>query len=401
MQQTQKRYSTAGALETLSGIAHGIAAATPDGLDTAIERGLCKLGQFAGIDRSFLIAFSADKQTFTMTHEWCSTGIHAQIDYFVNLPISVFPWTAHQLLAGKYVATHHLDDYPEEAEQERQICISEGIQSIIFLPLLSRGEVIGTIGFDAIRTTCRWTPTLIRVLETAGALFSASLEQRRADTELQHIAQLERRKLGHDLHDSLSQSITAISFCAGALKKKLASECSQLVKRAEQIEIQARATLNSVRDITRGLKTFDVLGFPVNEILTQMTDETQRQTGVDCTFVDEGVPPIEDPETCTQLLWMTREAINNAIRHGGANHIRVGLGWHGDKLCLTVDDDGSGLPADFLEKEGVGLKVMRFRAAAMGGLVTITPGEVAGTRIRCVFPNRKTLLSSGQIPTRT
>lgn len=78
-------------------------------------------------------------QTFTMTYEWHGDGIHSQLDCFVNLPVSTFPWTACQLLAGKPVPIDRLDDYPPEVEMERQIYIVEKNLSIIFVPTRAHG----------------------------------------------------------------------------------------------------------------------------------------------------------------------------------------------------------------------------------------------------------------------
>lgn len=370
----------------LARIAGSLSGATAEQLDAAINLSLEHLGTFTHVDRVFIIQFSTDRLTFTSTHEWCAKGIHSQLDYFINLPVTVFPWTARQLLAGDCVAIHNLDEYPPEATQERNICIGEGIQSIVFMPMRSEGDVIGAIGFDMLRIERLWDRDLLGLLKVTGTLVADCLMQRRTHARLRDVGHLERQKLGQDLHDSLGQDITGISFSAAALHKALAKEHAHLAKRAEDIGAQAVKTLNTVRDLIRGLKSYDAHGAPVTEALTALAREANERSGLACRFVDTGVPPIEDPEACTQLLWIAREGVNNAIRHGQAKTIEIVLDRHGDKLSLTVRDDGIGLPENFIEKEGIGLKVMRFRAAAMGGQVTINSRSESGTRLRCVFP---------------
>lgn len=373
-------------LDIISEVMNTLASANTQAMDAAINASLQILGESVGIDRAFVITFSRDKQTFTSTHEWSAPGIHSQLEYFVNLPLTVFPWTARQLLAGRYVATDRLADYPPEAEQERQICIGEGIQSIIFVPISSRGTVIGTTGFTSIRQEHPWTPSVVRLLQICGAHVAACIEQRRGEEEIKRCSQIEREKLGQDIHDSLGQYITAISVCAGALEKQLEKRDLKLAERAGEIGVQAMTALQSMRQIISGLTSFDVAGTPVACLLAKLAAETEAQMGIKCLFRSSDIPDIEDPETRTQLLWIAREAINNAIRHGKANEIVISLEPHAGKLCLTVGDNGAGLPDDFLENAGIGLKVMRFRAAAMGGHVTLSPGITGGARVRCVFP---------------
>lgn len=376
--------------DLLCRVAATVHAAEADGLDDAINQALALLGEFAAVDRSCVLRFPPNRQTFTQTHEWCAPGIHSQLDYFVNLPLTAFPWTARQLLKGRVVATDGLDDYPPEAQGERQICIDEGIQSIVFVPFRSRGRVIGATGFDSIRSTRRWTPGLIRVLKVSGSLFGACLEQRRAECELRHVSGLERRKLGQDLHDTLGQQLAGISYCAAALAKALRVKRSSLAVQAEDIGAQAVSALSGVRDLIRGLQPFDLDGAPVNRMLMRMAEDVRAQTGVVCEFQETGNAPIEDPETCTQLLWIAREAVQNAVRHGKAKRICIALAGQREKRILTISDDGVGFPDDFLETDGVGLKVMRYRAAAMGGQVTLFSGAQGGTRVQCVFRCRST-----------
>ena len=321
-----------------------------------------------------------------MTHEWCAEGIHSQFEYFAKLPLSVFPWTAKQLFEGKYVATNSLDEYPPEAEQERLICVGEKIKSIIFVPIISYGNVIGATALDVLSVPCKWSGIIIKTLKILSTLFASCIEKRRTEIELEEVTRKECYKLGVDLHDSLGQDITAISFLSSALGKTLQKIDPKLAEQSLAIREQTGIALNNIRNITRGLKSFDPTGHPVPDILRKMAEDTEKSTGVKCEFIDGNIPQIEDPETSLQLIWIAREATNNAVRHGKASHIKIILEEYGDKLSLTVQDDGIGLAPDFTEKAGIGLKVMRYRAAAMGGRVTINLGDESGVRVRCVFP---------------
>jgi len=358
-----------------------------NGLNNAIRESLGLMGKHVGVDRTCLITFSDDQQTFTMTHEWHGEGIHSQLDYFVNLPLTTFPWTARQLLAGKPVPIDRLDDYPPEAHMEREICIVEKNLSIIFVPVMVRGRVTGTIAMDAIRAPHTWTDSDIGIMQVAGTYMAALLESRRTDDRLESVSRLEREKLGRDLHDSLGQQLVAISFLASSLQISL-SRNKRIAADAARIAELTRGVVDTARDMTQGLKPFDVKGEGLVAALRRMAKETSAMIGIKCLFVDADTPPVQDPEACTQLFWIAREATNNAIRHGRATQITINLNIQDGKERLTISDNGRGLSADWESKDGVGLKVMRFRAAAIGGHVSIEPGSKAGTVITCIFPAR-------------
>jgi signal transduction histidine kinase len=368
-------------------IASHLASVRREGLDDAIRQSLAVIGRHVGIDRASLITFSDDRLTFTMTHEWHGEGIHPQLDYFVNLPITTFPWTARQLLAGQPVPIDRLEDYPPEAEMERQICLVEKNLSIVFVPTLVSGSVVGTIALDAICAPHAWTPADMTLLSVAGNLMAAHVECRRLEQRMEEVSRLEREKLGRDLHDSLGQQLVAISLLAASLKEGLIARDVRLAAEAGRITELTVAVVQTARDMTQGLRPFDIRNEGLKAALHRMASETSDLLGAECRVVDEDMPPVQDPEACTQLFWIAREATNNAIRHGKATAVTITLAANGGRHSLTVSDNGGGLPADWEARDGVGLKVMRFRAAVMGGQVTIVPGRLRGTVVTCLFPS--------------
>lgn len=380
-----KRPSLSAVESVMSSVVARLSACEAAGLDAGIRECLAAMGRAVGIDRACLISFSDDYQTFTMTHEWHGEGIHSQLDYFVNLPITTFPWTARQLLEGKPVPIDRLDDYPPEAEMERQICLVEKNQSIVFVPVRVHGRITGTIAMDGIRAPHAWTPSDLVLLEVAGAYMATLLDARRTNERMETVSRHEREKLGRDLHDSLGQQLIAISLLAASLQGDLKRN-RRLAAQAARIAELTTAVVQTARDMTRGLQPFDVKVEGLVPALRRMADETKHLLGVECRVVDNGAPPVQDPEACTQLFWIAREAVNNAIRHGKATAVTITLDVKGGRQFLTVRDNGRGLPADWGGKVGVGLKVMRFRAAVMGGQVTVASGADAGVEVTCVFP---------------
>ena len=85
---------------------------------------------------------------------------------------------------------------------------------------------------------------------------------------------------------------------------------------------------------------------------------------------------------------ITQEALKNAIEHGEARNCVVCLSLNAgpapDSLCLTIRDDGLGLPE--VIKPGVGLVSMRERAEELGGAFAIHPRQAGGTQVEVRLP---------------
>jgi signal transduction histidine kinase len=100
--------------------------------------------------------------------------------------------------------------------------------------------------------------------------------------------------------------------------------------------------------------------------------------------VDEAVAM--PPRTQEVLLRVLREAIINAMRHGGAKLVRIELR-EDPNVCLVITDDGKGFDVDVgAEAGGLGLRSMASRVAELGGVVRIDSTPGSGTRVEVRLP---------------
>jgi signal transduction histidine kinase len=100
------------------------------------------------------------------------------------------------------------------------------------------------------------------------------------------------------------------------------------------------------------------------------------------------LPPtaVLDGEVANHLYRIAQEAITNAVKHGHATIVRINLSAMQGKVRLAIADDGAGLPANFEGAQGLGLRIMRYRARIVRGEVRIERGDPEGTRVICECP---------------
>jgi two-component system, NarL family, sensor histidine kinase UhpB len=113
--------------------------------------------------------------------------------------------------------------------------------------------------------------------------------------------------------------------------------------------------------------------------------ELERQGALEADFEFDG--NLGDLSSNVQLVVyrVAQEALSNAVRHSGAEHVTVHLGRKGDVATLVVADDGRGFTFDQIGT-GLGIGGMRERALLVGGDLHVEsrPGE--GTRIQLNVP---------------
>ena len=95
---------------------------------------------------------------------------------------------------------------------------------------------------------------------------------------------------------------------------------------------------------------------------------------------------IHDIDLATHLYRIAQEAVTNAIKHGQSRHIVIGLLQRGDKVLLSIRDDGVGFTDRLESKEGMGIRTMNYRANMIGASLDIQKNPAGGTVVTCTLP---------------
>ncbi len=219
------------------------------------------------------------------------------------------------------------------------------------------------------------------------------IERRKGlEKELLNIIERERQRIGQELHDSIGQQLTGIEFMMEVLAEKLTERSlSEEVPYAEKINSLVGETAEQTRNLAKGLHPIDLDRNGLVSALHELTANTEQLFEVSCTLKCEKAASINDVSVAINLYRIAQEAITNAIKHGKAKKIRIDLTSKNDGLTLTVENDGLDFPEELSHGEGMGLKIMRYRAEIINSSLDIYKGTNGGTIVTCVLPNEENL----------
>lgn len=184
-----------------------------DDLDEQITATLKMIGEFSGLDRSYAFRIFTERGVMDNTHEWCAPGIIPHQSDLQGLPLDTFPWLMAQLRHQQAVNIPRVADLPAEASVEKAEFEREAIQSLLVVPMIYQGNMVGFVGFDAVRQATQWTEYTTRLLRMvadgiAGALqreqYGIELEQRVAE----RTASMEKTNLYLALATEIGQNIS-------------------------------------------------------------------------------------------------------------------------------------------------------------------------------------------------
>ncbi len=226
------------------------------------------------------------------------------------------------------------------------------------------------------------------------ALSASERNLRQLSAQLLRAQEEERARIARDLHDSIGQSLSAVKFAVESVLPEMGRVAGEAEMRSLRAVVpRVQETVEEVRRISMALRPsiLDDLGL-VATIRWHLRQFGALHPELQVTVETDGLDEAEVPEERKIVVFrILQEALNNAAKHGGAGHVRVGLATAGGRLELEVEDDGCGFDAAAVARRpaaqrGLGLSSMRERAELSGGALTVTSRAEDGTSVRAAWP---------------
>jgi len=208
-------------------------------------------------------------------------------------------------------------------------------------------------------------------------------ERKRLQSEVLEISARERRRLGHNLHDGLGQHLSGTAFKAKCLEEALQEAAPAHVPAARELVELINRAIRQSRALARGLDPVEVEVDGLVSALQRLASESEKLFAVECRFHCNRPAVSLDAARALHLFYIVQEAINNAARHGAPRRIDIELAADNGRLRLAIRDDGKGLPAEPPRPAGLGLRIMRYRAEAIGARLRVRSRPARGVEVEC------------------
>jgi signal transduction histidine kinase len=210
----------------------------------------------------------------------------------------------------------------------------------------------------------------------------------------------ERRRLARELHDELGQALFALKMNLLWLQGRVADtgdphlvDPTDIREKLPSLMDLVERSILTVTAIVTDLRppALDQLGLVA--ALEWQTESFARRTGLRCQFAGDADVDDLDVGRATAVFRMFQEMLTNVERHARANHVNVLVRRVRNRLAVSVQDNGQGVPAGKAsEPSSFGLLGMRERAILLGGDLTIKAAPQRGTTVTATIPlaNRRT-----------
>ena len=208
----------------------------------------------------------------------------------------------------------------------------------------------------------------------------------RLEQELRESSSAVQTQIGHDLHDSLGQELTALALKLRAMEAQIGETVPALAAAARELRELAQRAIETTEALARGLSPV-LTSSGLASSLAQLADNARRLYGIACEVtLPETLRDRLSPMHANELYRIAQEAVTNAVRHGRATQATIEGRILGGRFLLTVTDDGAGFVTPAPESPSMGLRIMQYRARTLGGSLTVTRRRDGGTSVVCACP---------------
>ncbi|MBS0012959.1 MAG: cache domain-containing protein [Desulfobacterales bacterium] len=203
-------------------------------------------------------------------------------------------------------------------------------------------------------------------------------ETKRLEREIIEISESERLQLGQYLHDDLRPHLMGIEVLQKVLRQKLVAKGYTDIAPVDKLRELVREAVSKSGRISRGLCPTHIADQALELTLEELCRDIEQIYNVSCNLKHEGPSIQTGTIAATHIFYIAREAAYNAVRHGKAQNIWISISGTEEKVLLQVHDDGNGLP-DKIDNQGMGIRIMHYRARRIGGVLDIRKDQDKGT----------------------
>ena len=252
------------------------------------------------------------------------------------------------------------------------------MRSFMGVPIVSGERVVGAFYLTDKVEAPEFDDADQHLIELLAAHAAVAIENARLH-EVSHelgVAE-ERNRLARELHDSLTQTLFSLALTADSVDSAAPAAGLDLVRQL------ARKAMAELRSLIFELRPADLAANGLAATLESQAEVLGRANDVAVTVRAEGDASLA-PEVEQEVYRVVQQALHNAVRHAGADHIDILL----DGRRFVVQDDGVGFdPAEpSLRSRHLGLISMEERAAALGGTLRIDSVPERGTTVTLELP---------------
>ncbi len=230
--------------------------------------------------------------------------------------------------------------------------------------------------------------TIFREDGTPDFIFSVGIdttERRRLERTIFTNNEADRHKISRDLHEKIGTYLSQIAFKSEIQRLKMRERFPEESREIEEMVQMIYTAIDRTRELAKDLCPVDMASGGIRTTLEDFRIEVEEQNKANLIIRWGNDIEIGNDLAASNVFYIIREAVDNALMHGRARNIIVSVAREGDTIVLRIDDDGKGISEKLEKIEGMGIRIMRYRAWLIGASLEIKDNPGGGVSVICTI----------------
>jgi len=231
----------------------------PENIKNRIQKALKLFGEISNVDHGYVFKFTRSGSHMVNTHLWVSGEPLLEPDQDEEVSLDNFAWFKKNIQKKEIIHIPKIKEMPEEASSEKEVYLSQGIKSLINVPIIHNDYAVGYVGFEASENNKTWDNDEINLIKIIARLIS-SITNTSSLLELQpemDLPELSSRKISKTPDVSkVPEQETAPSIDKELIKvrESFEKEFQEKIKSMEQTHSQLMSELKERKEIEVDLR---------------------------------------------------------------------------------------------------------------------------------------------------
>jgi len=145
----------------------------PEEIKNRIQKTLKLFGEISNVDQGYIFKFTQSGSHMVNTHLWVSGEPLLEPEAEEEILLDNFPWFKKNIQDKEIIHVPKINEMPAEASSEKEVYLSQGIKSLINVPIIHNDSVVGYVGFESSQREKTWDSDEIKTIKVVARLISS------------------------------------------------------------------------------------------------------------------------------------------------------------------------------------------------------------------------------------
>jgi signal transduction histidine kinase len=205
-----------------------------------------------------------------------------------------------------------------------------------------------------------------------------------------HAEEDERRRVASELHDDFSQRVAILALGLENVEEAMPASFDGIHKQLRELINSTTQFGDDLHTLSHRLHSSTIESLGLVPAVSALCKEFTATQNIRVDFTSDEIPRSVDPDAALCIFRVVQESLRNLKKYSGAGNAEVDLQMAGDRLQVSVRDEGRGFDLSGLRRnEGIGIRSMEERARLLGGKVEIHSEPGRGTTVEVWVPLKR------------